>query len=179
MTSCEKLISILKNEPAVSRGGQRLGPWEKGDKNPPWGWGCVTIGFFLLLATYKHRSRQFLSGVTISPGAENLLALVSFGQPVVKDGSGGPALAQEMKKGLDKFDVVSCQIESAVFDGVYFHCSIEKHFNSLYGLQDGDILYSHDALHKSGLVDTHMAKKPQFAWVADITHILSTVVSSV
>ncbi len=49
MTSCEKLISILKNEPAVSRGGQRLGPWEKGDKNPPWGWGCVTIGFFLLL----------------------------------------------------------------------------------------------------------------------------------
>ncbi len=122
-------------------------------------------------ATYKHRSRQFLSGVTISPGAENLLALVSFGQPVVRDGSGGPALAQEMKKGLDKFDVVSCQIESAVFDGVYFHCSIEKHFNSLYGLQDGDILYSHDAPHKSGLVDTHMAKKPQFAWVADITHI--------
>ena len=49
MTSYEKLINILKNEPAVSRGGQRLGPWEKGDKNPPWGWGCVTIGFFLLL----------------------------------------------------------------------------------------------------------------------------------
>ncbi len=20
--------------------GQRLGPWEKGDKNPPWGGGC-------------------------------------------------------------------------------------------------------------------------------------------
>ena len=110
-------------------------------------------------ATYKHHSRQFLSGITIIPGAENLLALVSFGQPVVKDGSDGPALAQEMKKGLDEFDVVSCQIESAVFDDVYFHCNIEKHFNSLYGLKDGVILYSHDALHKSGLVDTHMCKK--------------------
>ncbi len=31
-------------------GGQRLGPWGKGDKNPPWGGGgCPTIGFFLLL----------------------------------------------------------------------------------------------------------------------------------
>ena len=49
MTSCEKLIGILKNEPAVSRGGQRLGPWGKGDKNPPWGGVCLTIGFFLLL----------------------------------------------------------------------------------------------------------------------------------
>jgi hypothetical protein len=122
-------------------------------------------------ATYKHRSRQFLGGVTISPGAENLLAIVSFGQPVVKDGSSGQALAQNMKKGLDEFGVVGCQIESAVFDGVYFHCSIEKHFNSLYRLKDGDILYSHDALHKSGLVDTHMCKKPQFAWVADITQV--------
>jgi hypothetical protein len=63
---------------------------------------------------------------------------------VVKDGSGGPALAQEMKKSLNEFDVVSCQIESAIFNGIYFHCSIERHFNSLYGLQDGDILYSHD-----------------------------------
>ena len=90
---------------------------------------------------------------------------------MVKDGSDGPALAQEMKKGLDEFDVVSCQIESAVFDGVYFHCNIEKHFNSLYGLKDGGILYSHDALHKSGLVDTHMCKKTQFAWVADITQV--------
>ena len=59
MTSYEKLISILKNEPAVSRVkifGQRLGPWGKGDKNPPWGGGgggCPTIGFFLLLRVCK------------------------------------------------------------------------------------------------------------------------------
>ena len=46
MTSCEKLIGILKNEPAVSRGGQRLGPWGKGDKNPPWGGGCVLQSAF-------------------------------------------------------------------------------------------------------------------------------------
>ena len=122
-------------------------------------------------ATYKHRSRQFLSGVTISPGAENLLAVISFGQPVVRDGSDGRALAENMKNGLDDFGVASCQVESAVFDGVYFHCSIEKHFNSLYKLKDGEILYSHDALHKGGLVDTHMCKKPQFQWVADITQV--------
>ncbi len=53
MTSCEKLISILKNEPAVSRGGQRLGLWEKGDKNLPWGRGWFTIGISLLLSKFE------------------------------------------------------------------------------------------------------------------------------
>lgn len=109
-------------------------------------------------ATYKHRSRQFLGGVTISPGAKNLLEVISCGQLTVKDGSDGLALSKNTRSGLDEFGIAGCQIESAVFDGVYFHCSVQKHLNALYGLKDGDILYSYDTLHKSGLVNTHVQK---------------------
>ena len=38
-------------------------------------------------ATYKHKSRQFLGDVTTSPGGENFLETLSFGQPIVKEGS--------------------------------------------------------------------------------------------
>jgi hypothetical protein len=92
------------------------------------------------------------------------------------EGSDGRALCKNMKSGLDYFNIAACQIESAVFDGVYFHCSVQKHFNALYGLKDGDILYSYDTLHNSGLVDTHMCKKKEFAWVAEITQMCQQVI---
>lgn len=57
------------------------------------------------------RLRQFLGGVTISSGAENL-ATVSFGQLWLKM---VVALAQNMKKHLDEFGVVGCRIESVAF----------------------------------------------------------------
>ena len=122
-------------------------------------------------ATYKHCSRQFIGGVTISHGTQNFLEIVSFGQPIVKEGSDGLALCKKMKNGLDDFNIAACQIESAVLDGVYFHCNVQKHINALYGLGDGDNLYSYDTLHKSGLVDTHMCKKKEFSWVVEITQI--------
>ena len=93
------------------------------------------------------------------PGGQNLLEVISCGQPIVKHGSDGLALTHNMKAGFDEFGIAACQIESAVFDGVCFHCSIQKHFIDLYGTKDGDILLSYDTLHKSGLVDTHMCKK--------------------
>lgn len=126
-------------------------------------------------ATYKHRSRQFLGGVTISPDGQNLLEVISCGQPIVKEGSTGSALCKTMKSGLDEFGIAGCQIESAVFDGVYFHCSVQKHFNELYGLKENDVLYSYDTLHKSRLVDTHMCKKEEFKWIVDIMHICQQV----
>ena len=107
-------------------------------------------------ATYKHRSRQFLDGVTIAPGSDNFLEVVSFGQPIVKHGSTASALSQNMKEGYDALGVEGCQIESNVFDGVYFHIGIQKHFDGMYKLNEGDILYGYDTLHKSGLIDTHI-----------------------
>ena len=40
-------------------------------------------------ATYKHRSRQFLSAVTIKAGGENFIEIISCGQPLVTEGSSG------------------------------------------------------------------------------------------
>ena len=126
-------------------------------------------------ATYKHRSRQFLGAVTVVPGGPNLLEVISGGQPIVKDGSGGLALTQNMKSGFDELEISSCQIESTVFDGVYFHCNIQMHFSEVYGINDGDVLYSYDTLHKSGLVDTHMCKKKEFKWVVEDTIVCQSV----
>ena len=56
-------------------------------------------------ATYKHRSRQFLSVVTISPGSDNVLEMVSFGQPIVKHGSTAAALSENMREGYDALGV--------------------------------------------------------------------------
>ena len=122
-------------------------------------------------ATYKHRSRQFFSAVTVNPGGENFLEIISCGQPVVTEGSSGAQLAKNMKEGFDKYKINSFQIESCVLDEVYFHCSIEKHFDEIYNLEPGSVLYSWDGLHKSGLVDTHLGKQTQFAWLSTITDI--------
>ena len=46
-------------------------------------------------------------------------------------GSTGMCLAQNMKTGYDYAGLVAKQIESGVFDGVYFHCSIEEHMARL------------------------------------------------
>ena len=113
-------------------------------------------------ATFKHRSRQFLSVATVNPGGKNLIEIISCGAPVVTSGSSGPDLVQNMKSGFDNYNLQSSQIESGVFDGVYFHCSIEENFNRAYNLQPGDVHYSWDGLHKSGLVDSHMCKKQGF-----------------
>ena len=74
------------------------------------------------------------------PGSQNLLQVVRCGQSIVKHGSDGKALTHNMKAGFDELGIVACQIESAVFDGINFHCSIQKHFNNPYGAKDGDIV---------------------------------------
>ena len=78
--------------------------------------------------TYKHRSRQFLSCVTVMPGGNNWLEVLTCGKPVVTQGSTGLELAKNMKGGFDYIGLSPVQIESGVFDGVYFHCAIEEHF---------------------------------------------------
>ena len=47
------------------------------------------VGISADKGTYKHRSRQFLSIVTVVPGGKNLLTVLTCGQPVVTQGSGG------------------------------------------------------------------------------------------
>ena len=65
------------------------------------------------------------------PGGNNWPEVLSCGQPVVTQSSSGVELAKNMKGALDYIGIDPAQIESAVFDGVYFHCSIEEHLRSL------------------------------------------------
>ena len=50
------------------------------------------VGLAADKGTYKHRSRQFLSFVTVMPGENNLLEVCTSGQPVVTHGSTGAEL---------------------------------------------------------------------------------------
>ena len=125
--------------------------------------------------TYKHRSRQFLSCVVIMPGGNNWLEVLTCGQPVVTEGSSGLQLAKNMKGGFDYIGLNPVQIESGVFDGVYFHCSIEEHLGRLYNFPPGKVLYSWDALHKTGLVDKHMNAQESFKWLQDMVSWCSQI----
>jgi hypothetical protein len=99
------------------------------------------------------------------PGGKNLLEVLTCGQPVVTQGSSGFELANNMKTGFDCVGIDAAQIESGVFDGVYFHCSIEEYLGKLYKLEPGKVLYTWDPLHKTGLVDKHLSAKPSFEWL--------------
>ncbi len=99
------------------------------------------------------------------PGGNNLLEILTCGQPVVTQGSTGLELAKNMKQGFDYVGIVSSQIESGVFDGVYFHCSIEQHLSEIYKLKPGKVLYTWDPLHKTGLVDKDVTGQVSFKWL--------------
>ena len=65
-------------------------------------------------------------------------------------------LAKNMKGGYNYIGLDSVQIESGVFDVVYFHCSFEENLNRVYNLLHRKVLYIFDALQKAGLIDKHM-----------------------
>ena len=125
-------------------------------------------------ATYKHNTRQFFSCVTVMPGADKLLQVISFGQPIVKSHTGFQ-LAMNMKETMDHLDIKSCQIEGGSFDGQYFHLGVQKALESpaVYDLPPNTVLWAWDALHRSGLVDTHLCKEERFQWVVDDTDVCS------
>ena len=121
--------------------------------------------------TYKHRPRHFLGVITVNPGGANFLEPISCGQPVMTGGSSGSDLASSIKSGFDNFKIISQQIESFVFDGVYFHCSVLDHLTPLYNLEAGTVHASWDWMHKTGLVDKHLTKLDKFAWLRNLIDV--------
>ena len=121
--------------------------------------------------TYKHRSRHFLGVITVNPGGKNFLEPISCGQPVVTDGSKGTDLASSIKNGFDGFKIISKQLESFVFDGVYFHCSVLEHLIELYDLEPGTVHASWDWMHRTGLIDKKLTKQDKFAWLRNMIDV--------
>ena len=117
--------------------------------------------------TFKGTPRQFCGVVTVNPGGENFLEVLSAGQPVVSEGSSGRKLAENMKAAFNHIGVSAQQIKSGVFDGVYDHVSIKKHLADLYpDLNEDEFLFTWDPLHKTGLADKHMCnQKGEHKWI--------------
>ena len=62
--------------------------------------------------------------LTVNPGGKNFLEPISCGQPVATRGSTGGELAKSIKEGFESVKISGEQLESFVFDGVYFHCNV-------------------------------------------------------
>ena len=110
--------------------------------------------------TNVHRTRQFLSVITVIPDSDCLLGCIYVGQPVVKahDGHG---VTVSINEGLQRFGIVCAQIEGGSFDGQYFHLSVDKELAKLYTLP-GTFYCTTDPLHRCGTVDTHIRKDNSF-----------------
>ena len=78
---------------------------------------------------------------------------------------------------LDQFNIKSCEIEGGSFDGQYFHLGVhdQKALESpmVYDLQPNTVFWDWKALHRSGLVDTHLCKEERFQWLVDDTDVCS------
>ena len=116
--------------------------------------------------TNRHRTRQFITALTVVPDAEELLQPIYIGQPVVKDHS-GQGVASSIKDGLDKYGIVSVQVEASSHDGQYFHLSVPEALCKLYNL-DNRFVSTIDPLHRAGTVDTHIRKDVTFQWMVKI-----------
>ena len=116
--------------------------------------------------TYKGLPRQFCGIVTINPGGENFLEILSAGQPIVSEGSSGLQLAVNMKAAFDSIGVSGEQIKSGVFDGVYDHVHIGRHLGELYpDMKVGEFLFTWDPLHRTGIADKNTCKKLDHKWI--------------
>ena len=115
-------------------------------------------------ATYKHRTRQFVSAVTVVPGSDNLIQYIFLGSPVVK-AHDGISVAKNWKEAMDARLVTADQIAGGSVDGQYFHLRVSSHLEELYGMEEGSLQFFWDPMHKSGLVDTHLMKEDKFKWV--------------
>ena len=104
--------------------------------------------------------------MTVNPGGENFLEILTAGQPIVTAGSTGSQLAQNMKSAFDSIGVCGAQIKSGVFDGVYDHIDIKRHLLSLYPeMKEEDFMFTWDPLHRTGLEDKRMChKKGDHKW---------------
>ena len=118
--------------------------------------------------TYKHHSRHYIGVISINPGGNNFLEAISCGQPVVTGGSTGLDLARSIKEGFDDFKITGDQLESFVFDGVYFHCSVLEKIVEIYGLYSDVVHASWDWMHRTGIVDKNVTSEKGFDWLRDM-----------
>lgn len=125
-------------------------------------------------ATLKHRTKQFVGVAMVVPDAENLVQVALLGHPIVK-GHHGVDIVDNIKHTLDSRHIVGEQLEGGSTDGQYFHLGVPEAFEKLYGIADGSLHWSWDALHRTGLVDSWLMKEDDFNWIIDVLDVCVSV----
>lgn len=120
-------------------------------------------------ATSKHRSKHFISYVTVVPGATALIQPILLDINIVK-GHKGTDLANDIIQTLNKYDMNKEHYLGGSYDGQYHKLSVPLHIDQHYGFDGDDAKFSDwDPMHKAGVVDTHMRKNANFRWVNKAT----------
>ena len=122
------------------------------------------------IGTNVHRSRQFTTAVLVVPDIENLLVNILLGQPIVKDHT-GEGLSTSVNCELERNDIKPEQVEGFSGNGQYIKWSVPKILQEQMSLSK-TFTVSWDPLHRSGVVDTHIRKDPQFVWMV-VVHIFA------
>ena len=116
--------------------------------------------------TSYHRTRQFITAVTVIPDSVDVIDGVYIRQPVVKSHT-GEGVVPSIKEGLDVFEITGEQLEGSSHDGQYFHLSVPDYLRNLYGMTE-HFISTTDPLHLAGNTDTHIRKDASFDWMVKL-----------
>ena len=81
------------------------------------------------------------------------------------------SLVCELSIRLAEHRITDDQVSSFSWDGVYFHCSVDKLVREKMGRTEESLPCNHDWMHCCGLVDSHLCSRKEFKWVNKIVKI--------
>ena len=131
-------------------------------------------------ATYKHRTRQFVSFITVVPNSTVLIQPIFLDIHVVKAGHTGPAIAKSLIDLLDKKDITAEQYQGGSYDGQYHHLSVPELLDGHFGFTGTSRKFSDwDPMHIAGTRDAAIRKETQFSWLVQITEDISSLFKAI
>ena len=115
-------------------------------------------------ATWKHRSRQFVSFVTVVPDSDDVIHVFYLGHPVVKSHN-GQGVTQSIINVLKEYNIDNEQYLGGSFDGAYFSLNVPELLDEYFGFIENSKHHDLDPSHKAGLQDVHLRKEKKFSWL--------------
>ena len=105
------------------------------------------------------------------PGNPQLIQAVYFEAPLCPSGT-GEAMADAITEVADKW-INKSQYQGGQYDGVYFHCGVDRRLDSYYGREG---VNEWDAMHNAARVGTAMRdvkRNPGFVWLDLLSDTMS------
>ena len=131
-------------------------------------------------ATFKHRTRQFVSFVTVVPNSTDLIQPIFLDIHVVTAGHTGLAIAKSLFDLLNKKDITAEQYQGGSYDGQYHHLSVPELLDGHFGFTGANRKYSDwDPMHIAGTRDVAIRKETQYSWLVQITEDISSLFKAI